>query len=80
MWQGTEFTSYPPGMMQQGEKMKFLFKLDPMMVLMLVVIFGVVITMSTQVMKQASVSEAAAQVMPVNSANLTPVRNYPGES
>jgi len=28
--------------------MKFLVKLDPMLILMLVVIFGVVITMSTQ--------------------------------
>ncbi len=60
--------------------MKLLFKLDPMTVLMLVVIFGVVITMSTQVVKQTSVNEAAAHVMPVESAGLIPIRNHLGES
>jgi len=60
--------------------MKFLSKLDPMTVLMLVVIFGVVVTMSTQVVKQTPVSEATAQVMPVDSVNLVPVRHHSGES
>ncbi|MCF6257029.1 MAG: hypothetical protein L3J98_00325 [Gammaproteobacteria bacterium] len=60
--------------------MKFLSKLDPMTVLMLVVIFGVVITMSTQAVKQTSVSEATAHVMPVESVGLIPIRNHSGES
>ncbi len=60
--------------------MKFLSKLDPMTVLMLVVIFGVVITMSTQAMKQTSASEATVPVIPIDSAGLAPARNHPGES
>lgn len=46
--------------------MKFLSKLDPMLVLMLVVIFGVVITMSTQAATQSSVGGATAQAVQVN--------------
>ncbi len=60
--------------------MKFLSKLDPMTVLMLVVIFGVVITMSTQAVKQTSVSEATTHIMPVDSAGLASTRNHSGES
>ncbi len=42
--------------------MKFLARLDPMTVLMLVVIFGVVITMSTQAVSKTSTSASAVQV------------------
>jgi len=60
--------------------MKFLSRLDPMTVLMLVVIFGVLITMSTRFVRQTSASEAAAQVVPVDSVRLAPAKNHPGES
>ncbi len=60
--------------------MKFLSRLDPMTVLILVVIFGVVITISTQVANQAPASKVTAQVMPVDSADQAPIRNHPGES
>ncbi|NOX91705.1 MAG: hypothetical protein GXP18_04420 [Gammaproteobacteria bacterium] len=60
--------------------MKFLSRLDPMTVLMLVVIFGVVITMSTQVTQQTSVSEATIQVIQIDSTGLAPAKNHPGES
>jgi hypothetical protein len=46
-------------------KMKFLAKLDPMLILVLVVIFGVVITMTTQAATQSSVSSASAQAVQV---------------
>lgn len=46
--------------------MKFLARLDPMTVLMLVVIFGVVITMSTQAVSKTSTTASAAQAVQVD--------------
>ena len=46
--------------------MKFLAKLDPMLILMLVVIFGVVITMSTQAATQLSASKTTVQAVQDN--------------
>ncbi len=60
--------------------MKFLSRVDPMTVLMLVVIFGVVITMSAQIVKQAPVSKVTVQVVPVDSIGLALVKSHPGES
>jgi len=57
--------------------MKFLAKLDPMLVLMLVVIFGVVITMSTQAATQTSVKGANAQAIQVD---ITPAKHRVGKS
>lgn len=55
--------------------MKFLAKLDPMTVLMLVVIFGVVITMSTQAVSQTSANTAAAQAVQVDAPSAQIVAN-----
>jgi len=60
--------------------MKFLSKLDPMTVLVLVVIFGVVITMSAQVASQTPASKATAQVVPIDSAAQVPLRSHSNES
>lgn len=50
--------------------MKFLLKLDPMLVLVLVVIFGVVITMSTQASTQAPENAASVQAVQVDAVPL----------
>jgi hypothetical protein len=60
--------------------MKFLSKLDPMTILMLVVIFGVVITMSTQAATKASGSEPTAQAVQVDSADASPIKRHVGKS
>jgi len=60
--------------------MKFLSRLDPMTVLMLVVILGVVVTMSTQVTGQTPDSKATAQAMTTDSTDQALVRNHPDES
>ncbi|HHI92272.1 MAG TPA: hypothetical protein ENK04_01985 [Gammaproteobacteria bacterium] len=61
--------------------MKFLSRLDPMTVLLLVVIFGVVITMSAQVASQPPASKATtAQVIPADPADQAAAKNHPGES
>ena len=60
--------------------MKFLSRLDPMTVLVVVVTLGVVITMSTQVVSQTSASEATAQAIPVDSASLASARSQLDES
>ena len=53
--------------------MKFLSKLDPMTVLMLVVIFGVVITMAAQASTQATTqatTQVVSEAMPGNQGDL----------
>ena len=49
--------------------MKFLSKLDPMTILMLVVIFGVVLTMAAQASVQSADEAATAQAVQVESAD-----------
>lgn len=59
--------------------MKFLSKLDPMTILMLVVIFGVVITMSTQAATEAS-GEPSAQAVQLDPAIVTAAKHRVGKS
>ncbi|HEC20742.1 MAG TPA: hypothetical protein ENI97_15620 [Gammaproteobacteria bacterium] len=66
--------------------MKFLAKLDPMTVLLLVVIFGVVITMSTQASPRAatqvSVDDAntQTQMTPLKATSLATAKTPSGKS
>lgn len=60
--------------------MKFLSKLDPMTILMLVVVFGVVITMAAQAAVQVSESATTAQAVQVDSAELVVTTRHVGES
>jgi hypothetical protein len=60
--------------------MKFLSKLDPMTILMLVVVFGVVITMSTQAATESSAGEPTAQAVQVAPAAMTAAEHRVGKS
>lgn len=61
--------------------MKFLAKLDPMLILVLVVIFGVAITMSTQAATKSSAGVTTTQAMQVDAVdNQTPTSHRSGKS
>jgi hypothetical protein len=60
--------------------MKFLSKLDPMTILMLVVIFGVVITMSTQAATKTSGSGPTAKAVQVDAVDMSSVKRHLGKS
>lgn len=60
--------------------MKFLSKLDPMTILMLVVIFGVVITMAAQASVQSSGDGTTVQAVQVESAEVVVANRHTGKS